>query len=67
MFDAAFKAYTNLKLSTVEQPKEDVTSGLLSRTQPMPRQDNMEARDERTRVAGYVSNIRAKREALKNG
>jgi hypothetical protein len=69
MFDSAYKAYNNLKLPNVEEPqkKDTAMAGLLSRTQPMPQKANTEVDDERTRVGRYVAQIRAKREALKNG
>lgn len=69
MFDSAYKAYTNLRIPGVETPKDKETpmSGLLARTRPMPQQASMEVDDERTRVGRYVAQIRAKREALKNG
>jgi hypothetical protein len=69
MFDSAYKAYTNLKIPGIEEPqkKDTAMAGLLSRTQPMPAKASMEVDDERTRVGRYVAQIRAKREALKNG
>jgi len=69
MFDTAYKAYTNLRVPDTSTPKENETpmSGLLSRTRPTPQKAKTEVDDERTRVAKYVAQIRAKREALKNG
>jgi len=69
MFDSAYKAYNNLKLPNMEEPqqKDTAVTGLLSRTRPMPQKAATEMDDERTRVGRYVAQIRAKREALKNG
>jgi len=69
MFDSAYKAYTNLNIPTSEAPKEkDIpTGGLLSRTRPVAQDTSSSVDDERTRVGRYVAQIRAKREALKNG
>ena len=69
MFDSAYKAYNNLRVPLPEEPQDKTSSsaGLLSRTQPMPTKQANEVADERTRVGRYVAQIRAKREALKNG
>ena len=66
MFDAAIKTYMNLKVPGVEPEKEADTTGLLSRTKPMPQKMSGEPDDELTRVGRYVGQIRAKREAAKN-
>jgi len=65
MFDTAFKAYNNLVVpETKTEEVKPVKSGLLSRSNnAMPPKQN--ALSEYDRVARYVSNIRAKREALK--
>ncbi len=66
MFDAGIKTYMNLKVPGAEPEKEADTTGLLSRTKPMPQKMSGEPDDEMTRVGRYVSQIRAKREAAKN-
>jgi hypothetical protein len=69
MFDSAYKAYNNIKLPSTEEPPKSKTAmaGLLSRTQPAPDKMGTKMDDERTRVGRYVAQIRAKREAVKNG
>lgn len=68
MFDSAYKAYTNLRVSIPEETKDkkSLSTGLLSRTEPVPAKQTNKVADERTRVGKYVAQIRAKREALKN-
>ena len=64
MFDAAFKAVTNLKLPTEQQTKKE-TSGLLSRrNMPQLTKENMDARQT---VAKYVQQIRNRRKAYRDG
>ena len=64
MFDAAFKAVTNLKLPTEQQPKKE-TSGLLSRSNtPQMTKEKMDARQT---VAKYVQQIRNRRKAYRDG
>ena len=65
MFDSAYKAYTNLVLPETKTEKvKSMKSGLLTRSKDsIPPKQNMMT--EYDRIARYVSNIRAKREALK--
>tara|TARA_E500000318_G_C3560432_1_gene213135 strand:- start:851 stop:1060 length:210 start_codon:yes stop_codon:yes gene_type:complete len=65
MFNTAYKAYNNLVLpETKTDEVKPMKSGLLTRSKDsmLPKQNAMTEYD---RVARYVSNIRAKREALK--
>mgnify|MGYP001269418035 CR=1 FL=1 len=64
MFDTAFKAVTNLKLPTVQQPKKE-TSGLLSRN--VTPKTNSNSKDVRQTVAKYVQQIRNRRKAYRDG
>lgn len=68
MYDNAYKAYTNLKIPTMDsqQQTKEPSSGLLARTQKPMADQPSGVDDERTRVGKYVAQIRAKREALKN-
>lgn len=65
MFNTAYKAYNNLVLpETKTEEDKPMKSGLLTRSKnAMPAKQNVMT--EYDRVARYVSNIRAKREALK--
>jgi len=63
MYEQAYKAYTNLNIPEPKEEKTDSSKGLLTRNNPvMP----TESSDERSRIGRYVSQIRTKREALKN-
>jgi len=66
MFNVAYNAYNNLKVpeNTNQEKPVQVKSGLLSRSKEAMPVSNM-AKSEYDRVARYVANIRAKREALK--
>lgn len=65
MFNTAYKAYNNLVIpETKTEEDKPMKSGLLTRSKnAMPPKQNVMT--EYDRVAKYVSNIRAKREALK--
>lgn len=65
MFNTAYKAYNNLVIpETKTEEDKPMKSGLLTRSKnAMPPKQNVMT--EYDRIAKYVSNIRAKREALK--